>query len=855
MKTTMTLHKSFAAMAALTVALGANAQTTQCDFETEDYAGVSTYDSWVDSPMRDARFANHARVVDNPYKDDVNPTDKVVGFQRSRYGGMFYGARIDLNEPIVLSPTKQYVHAFIYSPKGGQVGLVALGKRATFADQEPDAEQLITLGTMEIPAGAWADAVFPIKGNENARIMSLVIAPDACTNPGDGDDFMAYIDNITVNNSAAPRVASGDYALNFSDDADMTRSDRHLDGISFNVNGVTSSTTTPTCSSKVYADLTQEFTVSVKPGDRVNITYDWTGRVREWDWNDWKYKYYYWMHNYTYVDWDNDGKFDVDYDTPTQSRDLMSFSYYNGRNSEGNSAAEAPSNFNAPSYTVPANQPYGFYRGRTKIDWDNIDPAGNTASNNYIIDTGGNIVDYIINVHGDEVSLSVDTRMCTVTQSDGNALPATIAFGRDFPLHVQMDEGFQLDGLSVKHGHNLNGAQYVHGNRQWRTDTLRFEGLSTLTLPAEWIDGDVSVSVLFSNFTPNFPYDVDKVYNVYSVRAKESLTSEQANTDGATMTGDVVTSENDDADDYAALWQFEPSGYGYKLKNLNAGAYYLAASDNATLTGADNASVLFIGEGNAADNWTLNVINGDEALGENTYLNARHLDSDSEGRENHGVGTWRDGAGDEGNLWMLREVNSVTVNVSDALWATLHLPFAVRIPEGVTAYTGGAQGDGVVKLHEVDGVIPAHTPVVLNADLAGAYAFPIAYEAANEPPVPDNTFLGTGLRLTGLVPQSFYALANPSIEDGFGIEGVGFYIGTANVTSLPANKTYMLRDMNHAAAGYRFTFGDAPTVGIDQTARPGDGATKVYYDLHGRRVLYPSHGVYVTQDGQKVFIK
>lgn len=98
-------------MAALATALGANAQTTQCDFETEDYAGVSTYDSWVDSPMRDARFANHARVVNNPYKDDTNPTDKVVGFQRSRYGGMFYGARIDLNEPIVLSPTEQYVHA------------------------------------------------------------------------------------------------------------------------------------------------------------------------------------------------------------------------------------------------------------------------------------------------------------------------------------------------------------------------------------------------------------------------------------------------------------------------------------------------------------------------------------------------------------------------------------------------------------------------------------------------------------------------------------------------------------------------------------------------------------------------
>ena len=837
----MTLYKPLIAMAALTMALGANAQTTQCDFEAQDYAGVSTYDSWEASPMRDARFAAHARVVDNPYKDDVNPTDKVVGFQRSRYGGMFYGARIDLNEPIALSPTEQYVHAFIYSPKGGRVGLVALGKRATFADQEPDAEQLITLGTMEIPAGAWADAVFPIKGNENARIMSLVIAPDACINPGDGEDFMAYIDNITVNNSAIPRVAAGDYALNFSDDADMTRSDRHLDGISFSANGVTSSTTTPTCSSKVYADLTQEFTVSVKPGDRVNITYDWTGA------DGWIFKEY-WMHNYTYVDWDNDGQFDVDYDTPTQSRDLMSFSYYNGRNSEGASVVKNPSNFNAPSYTVPADQPYGFYRGRTKIDWDNIDPAGNTASNNYIIDTGGNIVDYIINVHGDEVNLNVDARMCTVTQSDGNALPASIAFGRDYTLRVQMDEGFQFDGLRVTHGHNLNGAQYVHGNRQWRTDTIGSKGLTEITIPAAMIDGDVSVSILFSNFTPSFPYDAGKVYNVYNVRAEESLTSESMSTDGATTAGEVLTSENDGASDYAALWQFELSGNGYKLRNLNAGAYYLAGNNNATLTDAGAASVLTIGEGNAADNWTLIVTNGGEELGEHIYLNARHYDEDEVGREMHEIGTWTDGAADPGNLWVFREVDAVTVNVSDALWATLHLPFAVALPEGVKAYTGGKASADAIALVEVDGVVPAHTPVVLNADQAGAYMFPIAYEAAGEPAVADNAFSGTGLRLTGLAPQSFYGLAN-------GNNGVGFYLGTDAVTSIPANKTYMLRDMSHGAAGYRFVFGSDPTVGIGQAIQPGDGRSETYYDLHGRRVLYPSHGVYVTADGQKVFIK
>ena len=343
-------------------------------------------------------------------------------------------------------------------------------------------------------------------------------------------------------------------------------------------------------------------------------------------------------------------------------------------------------------------------------------------------------------------------------------------------------------------------------------------------------------------------FNPGKVYSIYNARAEESLSSESVNTDGTTMTGNVLTSEHDATSDYAALWQFETAGDNtYKLRNLNAGAYYLAGSV-ATLTDADAASILAIGEGNAVNNWTLSVTNN-SSLGENIYLNAQHCDDANQGNPNsHEIGTWRNGANDAGNRWMLKEVNAVTVNVSDALWATLNLPFAVEIPTGVKAYTGGAQGDGVVKLHEVDGVIPAHTPVVLNAGQAGAYAFPIAYEAADEQPVADNTFLGTGLRRTGFAAGSFYALANPA-------SGVGFYTGTDAVTAVPANKAYMNRTTGSEAAGYRFIIGEDPTVGIDHAIEPATGATKTYYDLQGRRVLYPSHGIYVTQDGKKVFIK
>ena len=484
----MKQHKLFIATAALAVSLGAQAQAPKCDFEENDYKSVSTYDAWEDSPFRTGQLTGQARVVDNPYKDDNNPSDKVLGFQRSRYGGMFYGARIDLNDTIALSPTTQYVHAYIYSPKGGKVGLVALGKRITRTEQEPDAEQLIVLGNMQIPEGAWADAVFPIWGNANARIMSLVIVPDASINPGSGEDFMTYIDNVTVSESASPRISTGEYALNFDADQVMTRTDRHLDRMTFRAGNVSSATTTTQCRSTVYADLTDKFTVTMKAGESVRPTYSYTGNA---------------MHSYTYVDWDNDGKFDVDFesDEPANGSDLMSYSYYEGKNSAGQNRGSS-TGVGTPVYTVPADQPRGIYRGRTKIDWNNIDPAGNIDLDNTIINNGGNIVDYLINVHTDNVQLSVDARMCSVTLADGSALPDSIPFDENLNLSVKMDDGYYLTGLRITHGYNFNGDQYIHGNRQWSVDTIQCDTQTSITIPASMIDGDVSVSVLFTNIPP-----------------------------------------------------------------------------------------------------------------------------------------------------------------------------------------------------------------------------------------------------------------------------------------------------------------------------------------------------------------
>lgn len=78
--------------------------------------------------------------------------------------------------------------------------------------------------------------------------------------------------------------------------------------------------------------------------------------------------------------------------------------------------------------------------------------------------------------------------------------------------------------------------------------------------------------------------------------------------------------------------------------------------------------------------------------------------------------------------------------------------------------------------------------------------------------------------------------------------------GTDNTPRvIAANKAYYVSTLATGEA-LSLSFG-GPAVGIDQIATPGAEKAQTYYDLQGRRVLYPSNGIFVTEDGQKVFIK
>ena len=501
--------------AALLWALGGYAETTLCQFEETDYSAISTYDYWDKSPFNTGTLTGQIDVVDNPYSDEINGSGKVLAFQRSRYGSHLYGARIDLTTPIELSPTPQYIHVLMYKPVSGRVALVGLGKRNDWPDQPATTVQFVTPATKELDANKWVDAVFSVYGNDAAELHSIVIVPDVDSHLATETDYVAYFDEIVINDDAQQRFTFDPYPLNFEATQEKTRNDRELEKVVFSGNMGASYESDIASERTVYADKTSADPILLKVGESVTVSFGYTGS---------------WMHRYVYLDKGNDGRFDVDVqnNVPTASSDLVAYSYLSGYNSTGASALNSTSS-DPPAFTLSSDMTPGFYRIRCKVDWDSSVAAGNPNSDNSIVANGGGIVDYLANVHRDNVALNVVARMCEVTAADGSALPAEIPFGEAFSFNIDMDNDYNITGLEIKHGYNHEGEEYVFGNRQWKVDNVTLEEDGLITIPAEYIDGDVAITILFENKPTSIqePEEVDGLRVIAGENQIELLSNEE----------------------------------------------------------------------------------------------------------------------------------------------------------------------------------------------------------------------------------------------------------------------------------------------------------------------------------------
>ena len=498
-----------------------HAQTTEevrIDFENQDYQSIGVYDTWLKSPFRSqnkqaAVLEGNVQVVSNIDKnyDEIlkttpNSSDNVLGFQRSRFGSNTFGARIDLKQPFALTKETKYVHVMIHKPKAGRTMLIGLGKRTDRKGQSTETEQFWELPTREVEPNKWVDAVFPVKGAGGIEIHSLVVVVDCEDTNGLKDDFLAYIDNIVVNNEASITTNREDYPMNYNKDQKCTRTDRGLKGISlgdqtFNVYGdITTSTPAYTYLSK------QSFLA--KPGETLNPAVQYKG---------------VWMHSYVYLDLNNNGRFEPKVEggqiVPNAGNELLAYSFLGGEdeNSGFNSAgAEISGNGRntlvMPEFTLPSDLQHGFYRMRYKVDWNSADAGGSIEANNNIINNGGGAIDVRLNVHGDNVKIYQGALNGKVVAEDGTELNGiSIPFGKPYTIKMKPEHGFNFSGLKVRHGYNLTGDSISHGTYQYVDELIpreRFNADGTFTLPAEMVDGDVSLEGIFIDAKTALTYEV-----------------------------------------------------------------------------------------------------------------------------------------------------------------------------------------------------------------------------------------------------------------------------------------------------------------------------------------------------------
>ena len=147
-----------------------------------------------------------------------------------------------------------------------------------------------------------------------------------------------------------------------------------------------------------YNDYSGTVTMKAAAGENVTVTMGMDGS---------------WMNAYLYIDADSDGftASIADGSSWKPSGDLVSYSFYNNGSSSDNTgwnsvgasiSGDARSTVALPSFIVPETP--GIYRVRVKLDWCNIDPAGDSDGKfGDFMDNGGQIVDFMLEVVGDEV--------------------------------------------------------------------------------------------------------------------------------------------------------------------------------------------------------------------------------------------------------------------------------------------------------------------------------------------------------------------------------------------------------------------------------------------------------------------
>ena len=314
----------------------------------------------------------------------------------------------------------------------------------------------------------------------------------------------------------------------------------------------------------------------------------------------------------------------------------------------------------------------------------------------------------------------------------------------------------------------------------------------------------------------------------------------------------------------SALVRFVKNGDYYNIQDVNSGFYYGSNGEdgkiyavkeadhagNYSLYNMGSAPTIGLKENKSTDaSKQLLFCCGDDIAGATSTYDYLQLHGP---RTNNS--TDESAAYEPGCKMLIQEVTTSPLTISEAQYASLCLPYSVTLPEGLTAnkVTAVTDDNKELSLESIGSTIAAGEPVIVQGT-AGSYTLTV--NADNGTKSNNNLLTGASVKRTGIT-DTYYALGYKAIGDATE-KTVGFY--KVSTTNMPANKAYLLKNniptSAQAAMMFSFNFGGNTTGINNATATDNDADSNVYYDLNGRRMLYPAHGIYIKGNGKKVFIK
>ena len=298
--------------------------------------------------------------------------------------------------------------------------------------------------------------------------------------------------------------------------------------------------------------------------------------------------------------------------------------------------------------------------------------------------------------------------------------------------------------------------------------------------------------------------------------------------------------------DASQIWKIAATGDGlYTLTAQGVAPVKVAGGTTPvsyTEVGSETATTFYVKKGNVNDSqgteglmWFFDTTTGDINNNQQTALNFNGgnvilMPND------YGA-----------SVWYIQKAETIGLTIGGALCGTFCYDFAVELPEGLTAYRAVSDDASAIYLESIEErVVPANTPVLVQAKDAKTYELTILSDVAALSET--NAFRGTLLPKDIDAGVNAYILGKKETD-----EAPRFYLVAEDDRTMPANKAYYVATGTQTQ-GFRLSF-DGTTTGIDSAVTTEGGETEVYYDLSGRRVLYPAKGIYVKANGQKVYLK